>query len=178
MLEPSSIRPLDSSYGALVLFVSKKDRRLWFYIDYRWINKKMPKDNYPLQLAKEEFNCLGSSRVFNKIGASLGYWKMLVKQEDADKMALKKRWWYEVPGYVCGMCACLRFSRWAWTLYNHGDSLNTVLVVIISSVRGWIHILSVVLFDCDLILVNHFGHTVWHPAELPLAPHSKASITG
>ena len=40
MLEHGFIRPLDSPYGAPVLFAPKKDGGLRFYIDYPWLNKR------------------------------------------------------------------------------------------------------------------------------------------
>ena len=40
MLEHGFIRPLDSFYGALVLFVPKKDGSLVFCIDYCWLTRK------------------------------------------------------------------------------------------------------------------------------------------
>ena len=56
MLEHGFIRPLDSPYGALVLFVPKKDGNLWFCINYRWLNKKTVKNKYPLPLLEELFD--------------------------------------------------------------------------------------------------------------------------
>ena len=55
-LEHGFIRPSDSPYGAPVLFTPKKDGRLRFCIDYRWLNKKMVKNRYPLSLSKEIFD--------------------------------------------------------------------------------------------------------------------------
>ena len=67
MLEHGFIKPLDSPYDALVLFVPKKDGSLRFCIDCRWLNKKMVKNRYPLPLLEELFDRLGSAKVFSKI---------------------------------------------------------------------------------------------------------------
>ena len=67
MLKHSFIITSNSPYGAPVLFVPKKDGSLRFYIDYRWLNKKMVKNRYPLLLLEELFNRLGSTHVFSKI---------------------------------------------------------------------------------------------------------------
>ncbi|GKB97722.1 putative reverse transcriptase domain-containing protein [Tanacetum coccineum] len=42
------IRPNSSSWGALVLFVKKKDGSFWMCIDYRELNKLTVKNRYPL----------------------------------------------------------------------------------------------------------------------------------
>ena len=60
MLEHGFIRLLDSPYGALVLFVPKKNGSLRFCIDYYWLDKKTVKDKYPLQLAEELFDFWGT----------------------------------------------------------------------------------------------------------------------
>ena len=56
MLENGFVRPSDSPYGALVLFVLKKDGSLRFYIDYHWPNKKTVKNRYPFPLLEELFD--------------------------------------------------------------------------------------------------------------------------
>ena len=61
MLEHGFIRPLDSPYGALVLFAPKKDGGLRFCIDYRWLNKKTVKNRYPLPLLEKMFHRLGNA---------------------------------------------------------------------------------------------------------------------
>ena len=60
------IKPSGSPYGALVLFIPKKDGSLRFCIDYHWLNKKIVKKKYPLPLPEELFDWLGSASVFRK----------------------------------------------------------------------------------------------------------------
>jgi hypothetical protein len=42
------IRPSSSSWGALVLFVEKKDKSLRMCVDYRSLNEVTIKNKYPL----------------------------------------------------------------------------------------------------------------------------------
>ena len=90
MLKHGFVRPSDSPYDAPVLFVPKKDGSLRFCIDYRWLNKKMVKNRYPLPLPEELFDWLGSARVFSKIDLQSRYWQMLVKPGDVHKLAFKR----------------------------------------------------------------------------------------
>ena len=91
MLKHGFIRPSDSPYGALVLFVPKKDGSLRSCIDYRWLNKKTVKNKYPLPLPKELFDRLGQAKVFSKIDLKSGYWQMPIKPKDIHKIAFKTR---------------------------------------------------------------------------------------
>jgi hypothetical protein len=42
------IRPSSSPWGALVLFVEKKDGTQWMHVDYRSLNEVTIKNKYPL----------------------------------------------------------------------------------------------------------------------------------
>ena len=92
MLEHGYIRPSKSPYGAPVLFAPKKDGGLRFCIDYRWLNKKTIRNQYPLPLPEEMYDRLGGSKVFSKIDLRSGYWQVPLREEDIPKTAFKTRW--------------------------------------------------------------------------------------
>ena len=92
LLEHKFIRPSDSPYGAPVLFAPKKDGGLRFCIDYRWLNKKTVRNQYPLPLPEEMFDRLGGAKVFSKIDLKSGYWQIPVRKGDVQKTAFKTRW--------------------------------------------------------------------------------------
>ena len=58
LLDKVFIRPSVSPWGALVLFIKKKDDTLRMCIDYRKINKVTMKNKYPLPRIKDLFDQL------------------------------------------------------------------------------------------------------------------------
>ena len=92
MLKHGFIRPSDSPYGALVLFVPKKDGSLRFCINYHRLNEKIVNNRSPLPLLEELFGLLRSAKVFSKIDLRSGFWQMLVKPKDVNKPIFKTRW--------------------------------------------------------------------------------------
>ncbi|KAL5837054.1 hypothetical protein ACOSQ3_014223 [Xanthoceras sorbifolium] len=73
LLDKGFIRPSVSSWGALVLFVKKKDGSLRLCIDYRQLNKLTVKNKYPLPRIDDLFDQLRGACVFSKIDLRSGY---------------------------------------------------------------------------------------------------------
>ena len=68
LLERGLIRPSVSPWGALVLFVKKKnDGSMRLCIEYREHNRVTIKNNYPLPRIEDLFNQLQGASVFSKI---------------------------------------------------------------------------------------------------------------
>jgi hypothetical protein len=68
------IKPSKSPYGALVLFVHKKDGTLRMCVDCRALNKVTMKNQYPLPQIDDLFDQLLRVKMFNRIDLCLGYY--------------------------------------------------------------------------------------------------------
>ncbi|GKF03460.1 putative reverse transcriptase domain-containing protein, partial [Tanacetum coccineum] len=82
LLEKSFIRPSSSPWGALVLFVKKKDGSFRVCIDYRELNKLTIKNRYPLPRIDDLFDQLQGSSVYSKIDLRSGYHQLRIREED------------------------------------------------------------------------------------------------
>jgi hypothetical protein len=61
------IRPSSSPWGALVLFIEKKDGTQWICVDYHSLNEVTIKNKYPLPRIDDLFDQMNGASVFSKI---------------------------------------------------------------------------------------------------------------
>nr|GFB09912.1 putative reverse transcriptase domain-containing protein [Tanacetum cinerariifolium] len=90
--EKGFIRLSSSPWGALVLFVNKKDGSFRMCIDYRELNKLTVKNRYPLPRIDDLFDQLQGSIVYSKIDLRFGYYKLQIREEDILITAFRTRY--------------------------------------------------------------------------------------
>jgi hypothetical protein len=67
LLDLGLILPSVSPWGALVIFIQKKDGLWRLFIDYRQLNKATIKNQYPLPIIDDLFDQMKGATVFSKI---------------------------------------------------------------------------------------------------------------
>ncbi|GBG89231.1 hypothetical protein CBR_g48939 [Chara braunii] len=89
LLEKGWIRPSSSPYGALVLFVRKKNKDLRLCIDYRKLNAQTIRNTGPLPRIDDLLERLGGAKFFCKLDLKSGYHQLEIRKEDRYKTAFK-----------------------------------------------------------------------------------------
>ncbi|KAM2294350.1 hypothetical protein ACFX1S_034260 [Malus domestica] len=92
LIDKGFIQPSTSPWGALVLFVRKKDGTLRLCIDYRQLIRVTIKNRYPLPRIDDLFDQLEGACVFSKIDLRSGYYQLKIKDEDVPKTAFRTRY--------------------------------------------------------------------------------------
>ncbi|GKA10975.1 putative reverse transcriptase domain-containing protein [Tanacetum coccineum] len=90
--EKGFIRPSSSPWGALILFVKKKDGSFRMCIDYRELNKLTIKNRYPLPRIDDLFDQLQGSQFFSKIDLRYRYHQLRVHEDDIPKTTFRTRY--------------------------------------------------------------------------------------
>jgi hypothetical protein len=92
LLAKGYIKPSKSSYGALVLFIHKKDATLRMCVDYRALNKVTVKNRYPLLQINDLLYRLSGTKVFSRIDLRSGYYQIRVVEGDEEKIVCCTRY--------------------------------------------------------------------------------------
>ena len=78
-----SIWPSQSAWCNAIVLVRKKDRCLWFCIDFCQLNVHTKKDSYPLLRIQEALESLVGAGHFSCLDLKLGFWQ--IKMEESSK---------------------------------------------------------------------------------------------
>jgi hypothetical protein len=91
LLDMGLIHPSVSPWGALFIFIQKKDGSWRLFINYHQLNKDMIKNQYPLLRIDDLFDQMKGTTVFSKIDLRSGYHQLQIKEDDIPKIAFKMR---------------------------------------------------------------------------------------
>ena len=92
LVDKGFIRPSISPWGALVLFVKKKDGTWRLCIDYRQLNKVTIHKKYPLPRIDDLINQLQGAKVFSNIDLRSGYHQLRIRESDIPKTAFRTKY--------------------------------------------------------------------------------------
>ncbi|GBG87010.1 hypothetical protein CBR_g44464 [Chara braunii] len=92
LLEKGWIRPSSSPFGALVLFVPKKEGELRMCIDYRGLNAITVKNAEPLPRIDDLLDRVQGCKYFSKIDLKSGYHQIEVHPDDQYKTTFRTRY--------------------------------------------------------------------------------------
>jgi hypothetical protein len=81
-----------SPWGALVLFMKKKDGTLRLCIDFRHLNNYTIKNKYPLLPIDDLFDKLRGEKIFSNIDLRIRYHHVRIKEEDIHKTTFRTRY--------------------------------------------------------------------------------------
>ncbi|GFT71627.1 retrovirus-related Pol polyprotein from transposon 17.6 [Trichonephila clavipes] len=74
------VEPCSSPYASQVVVVKKKDGKSRVCIDYRRLNRKLIKDNYPLPLIDDILDCLQNAKIFTTLDLKNGFFHVAVNE--------------------------------------------------------------------------------------------------
>ena len=92
LMDKGYIRPSVSPWGALVLFVRKKDGIRHMCMEYWQLNKLTVKNKYPLPRIDDLFDQVKGATVFSKIDLKSGYHQIQIRDEDIRKTTFRTRY--------------------------------------------------------------------------------------
>jgi hypothetical protein len=95
------VRTSNSSHGAPILFVKKKDGSLRLCVDFRGLNKISKKDRYPLPLISDLLDSPGKARIYTKIDLRHAYHLVCIREGDEWKTTFRTKYgsfeWLVMP---------------------------------------------------------------------------------
>lgn len=94
MKESKIIKLRTSPYSSPVLLVKKKDRTLWFCVDYQALNLAIIKDKFPILVIVKLLDELIEAKYFSKLDLSAGYHQKLIHPVDVKKMTFWTYYWH------------------------------------------------------------------------------------
>lgn len=87
LLDHSIVRPSTSPYASPIVLVRKKTGEYRLCIDYRALNKRTVKENYPMPLIDDQLDVLAGHQFYTTLDLASGYYQIPIREEDKQKTA-------------------------------------------------------------------------------------------
>ncbi|GFW90093.1 retrovirus-related Pol polyprotein from transposon opus [Trichonephila clavipes] len=123
------IEPCSSPYASQVVVVKKKDGKSRVCIDYRRLNRKLIKDNYPLPLIDDILDCLQNSKIFTTLDLKNGFFHVAVNERSRKFTSfVTHNGQYQCRRMPFGLSTCpSTFMRYINAIFRHLISKSIVL---------------------------------------------------
>ena len=92
MAKRKVIRPSKSLYALPILLVAKAGGKIRFCIDYRALNAKTKKWQYPLPRIDDIITVLGGSAYYSTMDLTDAFWSIPIRESDKEKTAFVSRY--------------------------------------------------------------------------------------
>ena len=110
LLRRGLIKESESPWSSPTVLTRKKNGETRFCVDYRLINEKTIKDNFPLPNINDSLDTLSEGTYFSVLDMASGYWQVPVSAEDKPKTAFVCESglfeWNVLPYGLCNAPAC------------------------------------------------------------------------
>ena len=92
LLDTDVIRPSKSEWASAPVLIRKKDRTVRWCLDYRDLNAKTVKDNFPLPNISDFLDALSGTVFSSTLDMASGYYQIELNEEDKKKTAIITRY--------------------------------------------------------------------------------------
>ncbi|GFT80603.1 transposon Tf2-6 polyprotein [Trichonephila clavipes] len=123
------VEPCSSPYASQVVVVKKKDEKSRVCIDYRRLNRKLIKDNYPLPLIDDILDCLQNAKIFTTLELKNGFFHVAVNERSRKFTSfVTHNGQYQFRRMPFGLSTCpSTFMRYINAVFRHLISKSIVL---------------------------------------------------
>lgn len=129
-LQKGIIRPSKSDFASNVVLVDKKDKTKRVCVDYRWLNKNIVKDRYPLPNVESDIDELQGAKVYSCVDLENGFFHVPIEEESRKYTAfITANGHYEFNVVPFGLCVSPAiFQRFINTIFAELVTDRTVIV--------------------------------------------------
>lgn len=87
LLQNEIVRPSTSAFASPIVLVKKKTGETRLCIDYRALNKKTTRENYPMPLIDDQLDALAGHAFYTTLDLASGYYQIPIREQDRFKTA-------------------------------------------------------------------------------------------